>query len=172
MLHDLHAAHHNPRLCTLYHQHGQRVRRAVNRIKAGLTASVLAVAACSSPSPLADARLPILEDYPVSINATAARGSLHLQPDGCLVFTRSDGARMLPVFRPGSTIDALQKRLGKLTTPRPVTVMGMTIMRNIPPVVARFTLAHGCSQTPFVFGNFGEPADLPPAPPAVVPTRT
>lgn len=123
------------------------------------------LAGCAAPSQPSDGPLPILNDYPVSINATAARGSIQLQPDGCLVFTRSDGAKMLPVFRPGSSIEKLTAQMGDLTTPRSTSIMGLTVLDSVPDEIARFQSNRKCSQTPFVFGNFDSSDALPPKSP-------
>lgn len=134
---------------------------------ASLAATALLIAvSCSSPSNPADGPLPVLSDYPGSINATGAQGTLQLQANGCLVFTRADGREMLPIFRPGSTMDALQARFGDLAVPSPVSIMGMTVLETVPSDAARFVALHKCDQTPFVFGSFGEIEVLPPAPPA------
>mgnify|MGYP000577794454 CR=1 FL=1 len=124
---------------------------------------------CSAPSKQPDGPLPILEDYPTSINATAMTGSIQLQTDGCLIFTRSDGEKMLPVFRPGSTIESLQSQLGVLTDPRPISIMGVTVLESVPEDIAGSS--RKCGQTPFVFGNIGATQALPPAPPAGVPSQ-
>lgn len=133
----------------------------------GLAIALSTVGACSSPERPNDAGLPILQEYPGSVNATAARGTLQLERDGCLVFTREDGSKLLPIFRSGTTLGSLESRFGSLGTARPVTVMGMTVLKELPADAADFAADHGCTQTPFVFGNFGNPGDLPPAPPTL-----
>ena len=140
----------------------------MNTATLALTLAAL-VGGCSAPSPLPDGSLPILADYPVSINATAAAGIIQLKPDGCLVFTRSDGEKMLPVFRQGSSIEKLQEQLGDLAAPRQISIMGVTVLDPVPDDIEHFQASRKCSQTPFVFGNFGPGSALPPAPPADVP---
>lgn len=135
-----------------------------------MLAATAGLIACSAPGQMDDGPLPILADYPGSINATAASGSLHLQPDGCLVFTRSDGAKMLPVFRSGSSIERLRAQLGDLTAPRSISIMGLTVLDRVPDDIERFQSARRCTQTPFVFGNFVSGAALPPSPPSDAPS--
>ena len=134
-------------------------------LSAGLAGVLVVLAGCSPSKDQVDSGLPILENYPNSVNATAMLGSLELQADGCLVFTSVSGVPMLPIFRAGSTIASLQNRFGDLSIPRQVAVMGMTVLQRVPPEVARFAVKHQCEQRPFVFGNFGDPASLPPSPP-------
>lgn len=132
---------------------------------AAALAIVALIAGCSAPTAVPDASLPILTDYPTSINATAATGTIQLQPDGCLVFTRSDGERLLPVFRKRSSIEKLRAQLGDLIAARPVAIMGMTMLDPVPREVERFQSGRACNQMPFVFGSFRSGAVLPPPAP-------
>lgn len=162
MLFCFHAAHDHPRLLTVYGQHGWWLRGAMRTIIA-FTLIGLVFTGCSQQNPVFKSDLPIYENYPPTIDAVAAIGTLGM--DGkCVVFTRSDGVIMIPLFRQGTTKKALEADLGLLSEPVAVTLSGYTVMNDLPPKLSRQLDMQGCDGIPIVFGEFVRRSALPPAP--------
>ena len=123
----------------------------------------LVLTGCSQQNAASKGDLPIYQNYPPTINAVAAIGTLEMVGK-CVIFTRSDGVIMIPLFRQGTTKEALEADLGLLSEPVAVTLSGYTVMKDLPPELLRRLDSQSCKGLPIVFGEFVRGSALPPAP--------
>lgn len=121
------------------------------------------VAACSSgPEVKADGRLLKLASYPTTIDATTASGELELRKD-CVVFHRSNGQALQPVFPPAMSLEELERRLSLSRGPSAVTFDGFQPVEDLPADIPR--QGPDCPRSLFVFGSVSPGIAPPPAPP-------
>ena len=121
----------------------------------------LGTVGCGKPEKQVLSDLPVYARYPETINAIAATGQL-VRNGNCLTFVRSDGMRLVPIFREGTLISSLEKQFGNLTEPRNVTISGYNVIDPIPAGITKSLADHNCVGTPIFYGSL-LPGQITPA---------
>jgi hypothetical protein len=132
-------------------------------IKYMLSLIPLALVGCTATPEMAQSELPVFANYPQTIDAIAATGVIEMKGK-CLVFTRSDGATFVPIFRTGATIEDLRRFLGPLDNPVAVTVSGYNKVNPIPLEISRQLAELRCEGTPILYGEILRGTVTPQAP--------
>lgn len=123
----------------------------------------VALAGCTAAPDMAQSDLPVFANYPQTIDAIAATGVIELKGK-CVVFTRSDGTRYVPIFRTGTTIEDLRRSLGPLDKPVAVTVSGYNKVDPIPLEISRRLTELRCEGIPILYGEILRGTMTPQAP--------
>lgn len=108
---------------------------------------------CSGETIVSDKDLIKVASYPEVINAQSAVGVLS-HTSGCVIFTRQDGTRFVPLFPRQASLKSLEGQVGSLNSPQRVTVSGMTVLDNPSKDVTAVLNHRQCNELPFYFGFF------------------
>ncbi|WP_287004754.1 hypothetical protein [Sphingobium sp.] len=124
--------------------------------------AVVMLAACSGESLVPDPDLLKVKNYPQVTDAQLAVGTMSYSP-GCVIFNRKDGIRFIPIFPLEASLKSLQNQVGDLSSPREVTVSGMTVLEPSPRFIAEELKRRGCDGRPFYLSFVKRGHDAPTA---------